>query len=173
MRKPREAESVKPHPCRSPAAVSRQPNVCKEPIPAWMGLILLAGLVGGLELAFLAYSDFFLPTANLHSGSHARQSSLTRPRVLELRWVLGRPPKAGRVWHRGLALARGWWESHQIEPFLVSILMASSRAKSLALLFKQSWFSHTGQPWRELLSCEQCVASLGRWRENDTSKSFQ
>lgn len=69
-------------------------------VPAWMGLILVAGLVRGLGLAFLAYSEFFLlPTASLHSGSHARQSSLTRPRVLELRWVLGCSPKAGRVWH--------------------------------------------------------------------------
>lgn len=90
---------VKPHPCKSLAAESKRPNTCKEPIPAWMGLIFLAGLVRGLESAFLAYSELFsLPAANLHSGSQA-QSSLTHPRVQELRWVLGCPPKAGRGWH--------------------------------------------------------------------------
>lgn len=91
---------LKPHPCRSPAAAVRRPNICTEPVSAWMGLFLLAGLVRGLESAFLAYSEFFfLPTANLHSGSHAQQSSFTRPWVLELRWVLGCAPKAGRDWH--------------------------------------------------------------------------
>ena len=92
----------------------------------------------------------------------------------------------GRGWHRVRPRHSSWprhkcrRESHQMKPSLVSVLMPSSRAQSLVLLFKRTCLSQAGRPTREhsLLrgekpSCVLRVAFLGRWKGNCTTEPSQ
>ena len=140
-------------------------------------------------MAFLADSEFFfMITGDLRSGSHAGQSSLALwcSSSGGCRDAVPAEQRLGRGWHRVRPERWCWprhkcrWESHQIKPFLVSILMPSSRAKSLVLLFKRTCLSEAGRPTREhsLLrretpSCVLRVASLGLWKENHTTEPSQ
>lgn len=68
---------------------------------------------------------------------------------------MGTEQRLGGGWHRVGPERSRWpwhkcgWEPHQIKPLLVSILMASSRAQSLVLLFKRTCLWQAGGPTRQ------------------------